>query len=531
MSLPALITALLEPAVYPHRPDAVMLVQTHISYVLLAGDQVYKIKKAVRFSFLDFSTLERRRHFCHEEVRLNRRLAPDVYRGVVAICEDDGRYRLGSDGDPAAVEYAVHMRRLPADRTLDRLVDADAVSPEMIDLIAARLATFHAQADAGPAVTANGDPSAIWGILDDNYNGVRPFRDRTIATSDDDAIQMFARRFLDDNADLFRRRQSEHRIRDGHGDLHSEHICFDRTLSIFDCIEFNAAFRHCDVASDIAFLAMDLDYHGHPELAAHLVSRYAVHAGDPEVVRLLPFYCCYRAYVRGKVDSLTSAEEEVAPAERERAQRGAWRHFALAYRYTWAYSPCLVVVCGLSGTGKSAVAATLHTRTGFTHLNSDVVRKRLAGLPPTARVRDAYDTGLYSAELSERTYATLFAEAEQQLAAGHGVILDATFQRRSGRDTARALAAAHNVPCLIVECRCSEATVRERLQARAARGDSPSDADWQVYVEQRQRYEPLDADEASRALVLDTMAPSGALSAAIEAALRQRAAGRDVAPR
>jgi aminoglycoside phosphotransferase family enzyme/predicted kinase len=523
VSLPALITAMLHPEFYPHRPDTVTLAQTHISYVLLAGDQVYKVKKPVRFSFLDFSTLTRRRHFCHEEVRLNRRLAQDAYLGVVAICQRGDAFQLGDMDDPAAVEYAVHMRRLPADRMLDQLLDRNAATPEMIDALAARLADFHRAADAGPAVAANGDPAAIWRVLQDNYTNAQPFRGVTIAAADDDAIQAFSRSFLERHDTLLRTRQATGRIRDGHGDLHTEHICYRDGLTIFDCIEFNEAFRYCDVASDIAFLAMDLEYHGHPELAAHLVSRYAAYAGDADLERLVPFYQCYRAYVRGKVDSLKSVEEEVGPSERAAARRSAWRHFALAYRCTWAYSPCLVAIAGLSGTGKSAVAATLHARTGFAHLNSDVVRKRLAGVPATAHATGAYEAGLYTSAHSARTYRTMLADAAAQLAAGHGVILDATFQRRADRDAARTLAQTHGVPIVIVECRCSEEEVRHRLSQRAHRGDSPSDADWSIYLEQRRCYEAFGADEAADHLVLDTTAPTADLNATIEAELRRRA--------
>jgi hypothetical protein len=523
MALPPLIAAMLRPEFYPHRPAAVELVQTHISYVLLAGDQVYKVKKPVRFSFLDFSTLERRRHFCHEEVRLNRRLAPGVYRGVVAIVRDGETFRLAPDAAAAAVEYAVHMRRLPAGRTLDQLLEHDQVIPEMMDALAIRLADFHRAADASPAVTANGDPAAITRILEDNFANARRFRDVTIPAADDDAIQAFTRAFLRNHDALFRRRQVEQRIRDGHGDLHSEHICFDDGVVIYDCIEFNPAFRYCDVASDVAFLAMDLAYHDRPDLAERLVMRYAAHAGDGDLRRLVPFYACYRAYVRGKVDSLKSVEEEVVLPERAAASSSARRHFALAYRFTWAYRPCLVVLMGLSGTGKSAIAEALRVRTGLVHLNSDVIRKQLAGLAPTARAPSAgYEAGLYSPDMSARTYQTMFAAAAARLAEGHGVILDATFQLRQGRDTARGLAQQHRVPFLLIECRCSDDEVRRRLHQRAQRGTSESDADWNVFLEQRRRFEAFDSGEDADHLVVDTATPAERLAMDIEAALAAR---------
>ncbi len=523
MSLPPLIAAMLRPDFYPYRPATVTLTQTHISYVLLAGERVYKVKKPVRFTFLDFSTLERRRHLCHEEVRLNRRLAPDVYVGVLAACVDHGTYRLTSGDDPAAVEYVIEMHRLPADRMLDHLLDRNAVTPALIDAIADRLAEFHHGADAGPAVTANGAPASVLAVLEDNYANARQFRDVTIPAFDDDAIQRFARGFLRTYDTLFRQRQAQQRIRECHGDLHSEHICCSDPLVIFDCIEFNPLFRYCDVASEMAFLAMDLDYHDRPELAARLIDRYATNAVDPDLRRLVPFYQCYRAYVRGKVDSLKSLEPEVGAGERDAARDSARRHFALAYRYTWAYSPALVVIAGLSGTGKSAVAAALHARTGFVHLNSDAVRKRLAGVPVDAPAKPtSYDAGIYTFELSTLTYQTMLDEAASHLAAGRGVILDATFQQRNGRDATRALARRHHMPFLIVECRCNEDEIRRRLQQRVERGRGPSDADWNVYLVQRRRFEAIGAGEEADHLVVDTGRPADQPTIDIEMELVKR---------
>jgi predicted kinase len=390
----------------------------------------------------------------------------------------------------------------------------------MIDTVADTLARFHRGADSGPEVTANGDPAAVWRVLEDNYANARPFRDVTIAAGDDDAIQGFARTFLARHDAWLRRRQEEHRIRDCHGDLHTEHLCFTGGgLVIFDCIEFNKQFRYCDVASELAFLAMDLDYHERPELAVRLLERYAEVAGDPELPRLAPFYQCYRAYVRGKVDSLKSREPEVGERERQEAEASARRHFLLAYRYTWAYQPGLVVICGLSGTGKSVVAAALARRTGYRIINSDVVRKQLAGLPATARRRGGYEEGLYSPERSAATYHAMIERAAQGLESGRGIILDATFQRRSDRDAARAVAVRAQLPFLLGECRCDEDEVRRRLQQRAQDSETPSDADWNVHVEQRRSFEALGDDESGR-VILYTAGTPEQLARKIEVALR-----------
>ncbi len=504
-------------AFYPHRPKRVELIQTHISYVFLAGDRVYKVKKPVRFAFLDFSTLERRRYFCGEEVRLNRRLAGDTYRGVVAIRPRAGGFELADELDAGAVEYAVHMRRLPSERMLARLLERDAVAEALIDRIAARLVAFHATADAGPEVARGGDPAIIARLMDDDFAEVAALHGDTISAADDRTIQAWCHAALDRLAPLLRQRQAGGRIRDGHGDLHAEHVCcLDDHLVIFDCIEFNPQFRHRDVAAEVAFLAMDLEYHGRRDLAARLVARYADDAHDAELPSVVPFYACQRAYIRGKVDSLKSRESEVDAPARDAARLSAERHFALAYRYTWSQRAALIIVCGLSGSGKSTLAAALAARTGFELINSDRTRKRLAGLAPTARPGPA----LYTPERSAATYAAMYDAAEAALAAGGGAIVDATFLHRRDRDAARSVAARSAAPIVFVECRADDDTVRRRLAARAERDDDPSDADWSVFAAQRSAWEPFAADEPRFAA--DTARPTADIVSHIESELRRQ---------
>jgi aminoglycoside phosphotransferase family enzyme/predicted kinase len=516
-ALPPLVDAMLQPGFYPHHPETVDLVQTHISFVFLAGDEVYKVKKSVRFSFLDFSTDEQRRRFCAEELRLNRRLAPGVYLEVVGISRRGDGFALTAADDPAVVEHAVHMRRLPDERMLDRLLDAGRATPAMIEQVADVLVEFHRNAEDGSELAAGGDPAVIARLFEDDTREVAPFHGRTISAADDADIQRYCRRFLAGHDPLLRRRQAEGRIRDGHGDLHTEHICFTaHGVAIFDCIEFNPAFRQRDVAADLAFLAMDLEYHGRADLAARLVQRYAERSGDPELPRLVPFYACQRAYIRGKVDSLKSIEPEVPDRDRAAAADSARRHFALAYRYTWSEARLLVVVVGLSGSGKSTVAAALCERTGFVHINSDTTRKRLAGLPPTARPGPS----LYTPAQSARTYAAMYAAAAESLVAGRGAIIDATFQRRVDRDAARRVAQDAGVPVLFVECTCPEAEVRRRLTEREQRSDDASDADWAIFLQQQRTAEPFAADEMPERLAIDTTLPLDELLASIESRLR-----------
>lgn len=518
-ALPPPLAAMTDPGWYPHRPPSVELVQTHISFVFLAGDAVYKVKKPVRFSFLDFSTLALRRRFCEEEVRLNRRLAPDVYRGVVAIVARNGGFALAPADAPDAIEYAVQMRRLPAERVLAALVACGEADPALVARIAAYVAAFHAAAETSPAIARGGAPEVLARQMDDDFAEVVALHGDTISAADDATIQAWCHDALRAHDALLRRRVAEGRVRDGHGDLHAQHVyCLaDGALPIVDCIEFNPAFRHRDVAGDIAFLAMDLDYLGRPDLAAHLVATYAAAAHDPEMPRLVPFYACHRAYIRGKVDSLKSREPEVAAADRDAARDSARRHFALALRYTWSAVRPLVVVCGLSGSGKSTLAAALAARTGFAHVNSDRTRKQLAGLAPTARG----GPDLYTPARSAATYQAMYACAAAELAAGRGVIIDGTFQRRIDRDAARRVAADASAPLLFVECRADPEEIRRRLCARGARGDDASDADWAIYQMQRARYEAFAPDEAH--VAVETADP--AALAQIERHLRLRAAG------
>ncbi|MFQ5917072.1 MAG: AAA family ATPase [Candidatus Binatia bacterium] len=505
---PPLIEAMARPEFYPYHPANVELRQTHISYVFLAGQYVYKVKKPVRFTFLDYSTLDKRYHFCQEELRLNRRLAPKVYLEVVPIMEREGEYAPGEQlmtgGRWTLAEYAVKMRRLPEDRMLATLLKEGRVGNEEIHAIAERLVSFHlaAATDRAPLF---GAPETIWLKFANNFKETERLIGQTISRKEYHAIQEFGRRFLMENRDLFQARLREERIREGHGDLRAEHICLTSDIVVYDCIEFDERLRYCDVASEIAFLAMDLDFLGASKLSEELVAAYRTMAQDETLCQLLPFYKCYRAYVRGKVESLKSQEKEVPDEERKIAKNQAKRYFHLAYRYAKGTpASALLIVCGLVGTGKSTIARLLGDLTGFVVFNSDSVRKRLADIPPTARVQDGFRTGIYTDTFTRLTYETLLDEAERSLKDGRGVIVDATFKDPLHRGHFLNLAARLKIPILFVECQAQRREIFRRLQERVYRSDEVSDATWNVHLRNQEKFVPLTEIPDNCCLIVNT---------------------------
>jgi hypothetical protein len=507
-SFPALVEALSRAEIYPHHPAQVEVRQSHISYVFLAGPCVYKIKKPVRFVFLDYSTIDKRRHFCKEEVRLNRRLAPDVYLGVVPILESEGSFMLGEGLATACsgrtVEYAVKMLRLPQERMLDSLIAEGGVGKTEMERLAAKLVRFHAEAGTEQAIVY-GSPAAIWQKWSDSFGETEPFVGWLISAGQYRAIAEFSAAFHRGHEALFVERALRGRVCEGHGDLRAEHVCLTDGIVIFDCIEFNAGLRTCDVSSELAFLAMDLDFLGAPALADVLVREYQEGSRDEALPILLPYYKCYRAYVRGKVESLKSREAEVPAVERALAEVQAGRYFALAYRYArGAPKPALIIVCGVSGSGKSTLARMIRDRTGFSLVASDVTRKRLAGLRPTERAQAGYRAGIYDEASTDRTYRALYEEAENLLRRSAGAIVDATFQDAKRRRDFVDLAVQWNTPVLFVECRAPQEAILKRLERRTASANEPSDATRETYLRQRDDFMPIIEVPANSHLIVGT---------------------------
>src|SRR5271167_2808191 len=522
-----LVEAMMRPGFYPDSPARVELKQTHISYVFVAGELVFKVKKPVHFAFLDCSRLANRFHYCTEEVRLNARLSPRVYLGVFAILKRANSFVLGPEvrvEHREAVEYAVKMRRLPEARMLDRLLAAGQVDSVAIRAIAARIAEFHASAPSNRGWTY-GSAAAVWRSVIEDIAQDEVFVGHTLRQFQFATIDAFCRAFITAHWRVLNDRALAGRVREGHGDLRAEHICLlgneKKEIDVIDCVEFSERLRYGDVASEIAFLAMDLDRLGAPLLADQLVEDYAEITGDEELAVFVPFYKCYRASVRGKVESLRSLEREVGDAERERARQLAIGYFALAWRYARGAAPALIVLCGLSGSGKSTVARMLQHRKGFRAINSDRVRKRLASVSPHEHVRTDYGANIYSDRFSKIAYDAMLAEAETLLNEGCGAILDATFKTSADRQLALALASRRGVPVLFVECVVSEDEAIRRLEQRASMQGEVSDATPEVYLRQRADFEPIHEIPPRRHLRIDTARRRERLVAEIEDAIKR----------
>ncbi|NPV05536.1 MAG: AAA family ATPase [Syntrophaceae bacterium] len=503
MTHPKLVEAMSRPGFYPHRPPSVELVQTHISFVFIAGDRVYKVKKAVDFGFLDFTTLEKRKRFCEEELRLNRRLAPEAYLEVAAIGEDAGGTPALGVGRP--VEYAVVMRRLPQDRMLKRLLAEGKVPPETMDAVAAKVSDFHRRAETGGRIDEMGGIETILYNHDENFEQTARYIGLTIPRERYEFLRGWVNRFLERERPLFEKRVAEHRIRDCHGDLHAEHICLADGIIIFDCIEFNERFRFGDVAAEAAFLAMDLDYNGYPGHARAFVDAYVRHSGDGEVRRLLDFYRCYYAYVRGKVTSFRLDDPHIGPAQREEAARAASRYFDLAFAY--AARPAkktLILVAGLMGTGKSVLARALAPLVGADIVQTDAVRKEMLRIPASEHRYEAFGQGIYSADVSRRTYARALEIALEKLETAGAVILDGSYKSREERSRAFEAARRAGAEAILVECTCPEAIVEERLRKRESGGGDISDGRWEIFQAQKGDFERIDEIPGESHLVADT---------------------------
>src|SRR6266550_5342812 len=494
-----LIRFLESTASYRHGPPAVRSIQTHISWVFIASPFVFKVKKPINLGFADFSTLEKRRHFCQREVELNRRLCPEIYLDVVPIFKAASGFSFNSEGEIA--EYCVQMKELSRGWFLGELLTKNLVGEAEINRVISRLHRFYQSQSPSPEIELWGTPEKLKISTGENFAQVEPFVGKTISAAAFETVRHFTSRFYAVHGKLFRERIQQHRVRDCHGDLHLDHIHITPdTLSIFDCIEFNDRFRFIDVANDLAFLAMDFDFKARSDLANLLIRNAAREFRDDDMLQLANFYKCYRAFVRGKVESIQATEKETKNPQQHEKQ--AARYFRLALRYAIGGSePMIFVVMGGVGTGKSTIAKQLASELNWPVFSSDEIRKTIAGVLLTQRSPPELRAKLYSAQMTRRTYRKLIgdglaaigcsrARRPRPLQPHNAVILDATFSTRALRKFLRDECKKANVPIQFIELEVSPDEIKNRLKSRDAKTADASDARIEDFEKLNAAYQP-----------------------------------------
>jgi len=490
-----LVAEMSRPQFYPHQPPSIEVIQTHISVIFIAGESVYKIKKPLNFGFLDFTTLEKRRHYCHREVALNSRFSENIYRGVVSVYLNDGAFALEGPGEE--VEAAVLMRKIPHDRIMINMLHGGHISPEMLDRLADRIVYFHSNAESNPKISSYGSLPVIQQNLRENFQQTEPFIGRTLSKQAHGKIARLSYRFMKSHAGLLAQRCARGFIRDCHGDLHLDHVVFLDEIMLFDCIEFNDRFRFGDTASDLGFLLMDLDFKAYPSFSQRIQERYIEASGDRDTRELLPFYKSYRAFVRGKVHSFVLEESEIAPHEKHAHAAHAVDYFKLSLMYLEEPPPpALIIMSGFTGSGKSYLAERLGQRLGVDPIRSDVVRKQLHQVELDERRLDNYQTGIYTPFATERTYDRMLADASRKLTIGKTAIIDASFLKLEHRRRATQNADSHKALFVILHCEAPADLIRQRLEERMIKRTDPSDGRWEIYQEQLREFDAVSPQES-----------------------------------
>lgn len=481
-----ILAAFSDPKFYEHDVEEVRRTETHTAWVFLTGQKAYKIKKPVNFGFLDFSTLPRRKEFCEKEVELNREVS-DLYLGTKPITVDgSGNIRL--EGNGKIVEYAVVMKELPQESMMSVLLEENKVNYGIIDDLAAEISRFHRQARTSNDITSQGSLDAVRFNWEENFAQTKDVKDVTIAGEDFSYIKDKIEQFLSENEVLFRKREDEGFIKYCHGDLHSGNIFIHGgKIHIFDRIEFNLRFACSDTTADVAFMTMDLDFHGKRDLADFLLDRYLDHTGDYGMLRFHDFFRCYRAYVRGKVIGFQLGQN---PPDPHSVKNRAKAYFALArlYASSLASQPRLLVFYGLPGTGKSFMASRTRDWSNGIHIRSDIVRRVLAGTSLDEHHYAEYGKDLYSTEMSKRVYGFLQDKARAYLMENQSLILDATYSRQAERAALKKLAEELGVEVSFIRCQADDNQVKTWIEQRKT-SDLQSDATWDIYTTMKKRFE------------------------------------------
>jgi len=515
-----MLEALRNPRCYPHPVARVTRLETHISWVILTGSYAYKIKKPVNLGFLDFTSLAARRHYCDEELRLNRRLAPDIYLETIAITGSPQQPVIGGSGP--GIEYAVKMREFPQSALLDSALARGEVSVTTIQALAHRIATFHA-ALTPAAMTADAAAAAALAPALDNFRKMLPLLDAPADIAALNAVRDWTQREHQARSLQFGERGPAGRVRECHGDLHLGNIALLGGAAMpFDCIEFNPALRWMDVISEAAFLLMDLEAHGRRDLAYVFLNSYLEASGDYAGVAVLPFYLVYRAVVRAKIGLIRAAQHGTAGQRDQRALHDYSHYLALARSYAGFRRGAVIITHGLSGSGKTTLTQALLAALGTVRIRSDIERKRLYGLDAAAHTESQPGAGIYSPAATARTYARLAQHARSIAGAGYPVIVDATFLKHAQRAAFRALAQELEVPFMIASFTAPPEVLRARVAARAAQGGDASEAELAVLETQIATHEALTADELGLAVEADVRGDPAAGARALCDALTQR---------
>jgi len=488
---------------FPFITSQFKVIQTHISYVFITDDIVYKIKKPVNLGFLDFSTLEKRKYFCEKEVELNRRLCPEIYLGVVPIIKKGETFKFENQGE--IVEYAVKMRKLPENGMMSLLLQEKNFTEKHIDLIVDTLVPFYKKAQTGENVNIYGSKEIIFYNINENFEQTKEFVGLALTEEKYKYLIDFNMYFIKEKENLFKERIEKGFIREGHGDLYSANICFDdlKKVYIFDCIEFNERFRCGDVCCDISFLAMDLDYHRFRNLSQYFIENYVNKSKDFKIFELLDFYKCYRAYVRGKIGCFTYVSSQISEEERKKALESAQKYFDLAYFYAGGI-PKVIIFFGLSGTGKTFLSQKLLGKIPAVYLASDIIRKKLLNLDPHKHYYAPFEKGIYSPDITEKTYKKLAELAFEELSYGRDVIIDATFREKKLRELFKNYLKNVKAKFYWIWCKAEDEVIKGRIFKRK-KENTYSDALWNIYLSQKEKFDH--PEDCSPLLALETSSP------------------------
>jgi aminoglycoside phosphotransferase family enzyme/predicted kinase len=500
IAIPALIQQMLQPGFYPHEvTESIQLIQTHISYVLLTGEYAYKLKKPVNFGFLDFSTLEKRQHFCQEELRLNRRGAAELYLEVLPISQVGEEYQLAGAGK--AVEYVLKMRQFPQETLLSSMFDAGTLESAHLEELGRVVAVYHEKADINDYIRSFGEVTQVRTAIDENYQQTAKYIGGPQTQVQFEETKAYSDRFFTEQQELFTQRIQGNFIRECHGDLHLRNIAlWQEKMLVFDCIEFNEPFRFVDVMYDVAFTVMDLEARHRQDLGNAFLNTYVEQTGDWEGLQVLPLYLSRQAYVRAKVTSFLLDDPGIPVEVKQEASKTAADYYKQAWEYTKPRQGQLIIMSGLSGSGKSTTARYLSRQLGAIQIRSDAVRKHLTGIPLTERGGDE----IYTPEMTQKTYRRLLDLGIILAKQGFSVILDAKYDQQQLRQEVIQQSQVNNITLKIIQCEAPLEVLQQRLKSRI--GDI-ADATADLLTSQVEKAESLTTEEKTYLAVVDTTQP------------------------